>query len=145
MNNPITVEAHYAASPKKVWQALTTVTQIKQWFHPAVESFKAEKGFTTSFVISHNAKDWDHLWEITEAVPYKRLSIRWQFRGYKGDSTVSLELFPDPTGTHLVLTHSGLETFPKEVPELSVESHRQGWQEIIQKTLKSEVENGRQK
>jgi uncharacterized protein YndB with AHSA1/START domain len=129
---PIVLERTYAAPVETVWKAITDVDQMKQWYMPALESFKAEVGFETRFRIRHNDKNFTHIWKVTEVVPGKKITYGWKFEEYPGDSLLTFELFPEGNKTRLRLTHQGLETFlPESNPDLARGQFAQGWTSIV--------------
>ncbi len=128
---PIIVEQTLDASADTVWQAITDINQMKQWYMPALESFKAEVGFETRFDIHHAGKTFIHLWKVTEVVPGKKMSYSWKYKDYPGDSLVTFELLPQGNKTRLRLTHTGLETFkPAAHPELARKNFFMGWSQL---------------
>ena len=79
--------------------------------------------------------------QITEMIPQRKIAFTWRYAGYAGDSLVMLELFAEGSGqTHLKLTHTGLETFPKG-PSFARSNFLQGWTQLIGSALKNYVEN----
>ena len=132
------VEAHCDARAEKIWQALTDNNEMKKWYFD-LEEFKPEKGFQFQFQGGTETKTYTHLCEITEVVPYKKLSHTWGYEGYPGNSIVTFELFPEENKTRVKVTHEGLETFPSS-PDFARENFRNGWTAIIGTNLKSFVE-----
>ncbi|MFK8843598.1 SRPBCC domain-containing protein, partial [Escherichia coli] len=72
-----------------------------------------------------------HLCEVTEVEPGRKLTYSWRYDGYEGISYVTFELFPQGEKTRLVLTHSGLETFPESNPDLARANFEAGWADFI--------------
>ena len=141
MNNSIVIERIFNAPVKKVWEALTDVHQMKKWYFPQLEDFKAREGFETSFNVHHEGKDFLHVWKIKEVLPLKKISLAWRYEGYPGNSLLSFELFDLGDKTKLVLTHEGLETFEREkYPELGRTNFMQGWTEFMDEGLKQFLE-----
>ncbi len=64
-------------------------------------------------------REFWHLWKVTEVVPGQKIAYHWDYDGYPGHSWVTWELTPTKAGTQRTLTHSGVETFPGDVPEFS--------------------------
>ncbi len=48
---PIVIEQSFDTSIDIVWDAITEVGQMKQWFFENIESFQPEVGFVTKFNI----------------------------------------------------------------------------------------------
>ncbi len=138
---PIVIERTFNAPTEQIWKAITDIDQMKQWYFPQLEKFKAEKGFETQFNVHHEGKDYLHIWKIREVIPLKKISVEWKYGGYPGNSVVSFELFAQGDKTKLVLTHEGIETFmPGKYPELAKENFMKGWIQFMDKGLKEFLE-----
>jgi len=140
-NEPIVVERTYHAPVKAVWEAITNVDKMRQWYFPSLDELVAEVGFETRFDVWHDDKIFVHIWKVKEVEPLKKISYEWKFGGYPGDSVVSWELFSDGEGTRIVLTHTSVETFRGDLhPDLAVHNFVAGWTDFIGKKLKDFVE-----
>jgi|SRR6185503_1165688 len=140
-SEPVIVERVYNAPLKTVWDAITDIEKMKQWYFPMLEEFEPEIGFETRFDVSHNGKVFVHIWKINEVVPFRKISYEWKFGGYPGDSIVSWELFPDGEGTRIVLTHTGIGSFRGDLhPDLTAQNFEAGWTSFIGTALKNFVE-----
>jgi uncharacterized protein YndB with AHSA1/START domain len=74
-------------------------------------------------------------------IPEKKLTYSWRYEGYEGISFVTFELFDEgEKKTRLKLTHSGLETFPKDNADFDKKNFAEGWSDIIGNQLKNFVE-----
>jgi len=135
-NELIIVEQTFNTSINNVWNAITKVGQMKQWFFENIESFKPEVGFETQFNVQSHDRNFLHLWKLTEVVPMKKITYSWRYGGYPGDSFVMFELLEQNDQAKLRLTHKGMESFPEEIPEFSRESGIEGWNYFIRKSLK---------
>ena len=134
----IIVERIFNAPVARVWDALTDVDQMRQWYFDLKE-FKPEIGFEFEFVVEHEGNSYHHLCRVTEVVPQKRIAYTWRYKGEPGDSLVTIELSPEGEKTRLKLTHSGIETFPK-TPAYARKNFENGWTAIIATELKQFVE-----
>jgi len=142
-NQPIVVEQILNAPPAKVWKAITDKNEMKNWYFDLTE-FRAESGFKFQFFGGPSPeRQYLHLCQITEAIPEKKLTYNWRYEGYSGNSIVTFEMFEQENKTLLKLTHTGLETFPKENPDLAKENFMEGWNHIIHTTLKEYFETSR--
>ncbi len=127
----IVLERTFSAPAETIWNALTEIDQMKQWYMPALESFRPEVGFETQFNIHHNGKDFLHLWRVTEVAPGRKIIYSWKYQGFPGESFVTFELFPEGNMTRLKLTHTGLESFmPRINPDLARNNFLQGWTQL---------------
>ncbi len=134
------IERIFNAERKLVWQALTEKELIKQWYFD-LEEFKAVIGFKFEFMGGDpNGKQWKHLCEITEVIPGSKIAYSWKYEGYTGISYVTFELFDEGDHTRVKLTHSGIDSFPSDVPELAVHNFEAGWNQIISISLKEFLE-----
>ncbi|MFC0604310.1 SRPBCC family protein [Winogradskyella pulchriflava] len=139
-NSSVIVERVFDADLALVWKALTEKELMKQWYFD-VEEFKTVVGFKFEFWGGEpGEKQWKHLCEITEVVPKKKLTYSWKYDGYSGMSYVTFELFEEDNGTKLKLTHTGVDSFPSDIPELAVHNFENGWNQAINISLKKFLE-----
>ncbi len=136
-----TIERIFNAGRKKVWRALTEKDLMKQWYFDLAE-FKAEVGFTFEFKGGkEGGTQYLHHCEITEIIPEKKLTYTWCYVGYEGISYLTFELFDEDENTRLILTHSGIETFPSTISDFAFHNFETGWNHIINSSLKDFLEN----
>jgi len=134
----VIVERTLNAPIARVWQALTDVDQMREWYFDLKE-FKPQVGFEFDFIVEHEGNSYHHLCRVTEVVPQKKIAYTWRYKGEPGDSLVTIELFPESNMTRLRLMHEGLETFPK-TPAYARKNFEAGWTAIIGTELKKFVE-----
>lgn len=137
---PIVVEQIFNASANSVWNAITSLYQMRQWYFDNITSFKPEVGFETEFNVQSQDKNFIHKWKVTEVIPVRTISYNWKYEGISGDSFVKFELFENNKSTKLRLTHQVLENFPDDIPEFKRESGVEGWTYFIKKRLKEFLE-----
>ena len=137
-NKPIIIERTYNASPERIWKALTDTREMKEWYFD-IKEFKAEPGWKFDFYEPGGTK-FHHLCEVKESIPNKKISYTWKYEFDPGVTLVSFELFPDGEETRVVLTHSGIENFSKDNPDLKRKNFVQGWTEILGINLKKFLE-----
>lgn len=133
---PVIVKQTFKASPKSVWQAITWIDAMRQWFFPDIPAFKPEPGFEARFDVFSGDRKFPHVWKITEVIPLKKIVYNWRYEGYAGDSFVVFELHRHAKGTLLQLTHTAVENFPDEIQEFRRESCLAGWKYLIKDRLK---------
>ena len=121
----VVVERTLNAPIARVWQALTEVDQMREWYFDLKE-FKPAPGFEFEFIVEHEGVKHHHLCKVTEAIPPKRLAYSWRYKGEPGDSLVTIELSPEGNKTKLRLTHTGLDTFPN-TPPYARKNFEMGW------------------
>ena len=133
---PIIVEQHFTQSAARLWQAITQVDEMRQWFFNNIPDFKPEIGFYTEFEVDAGDRQFLHQWKIVEAIPEQTIVYDWSYRKYPGQGLVRFDLIPQAEGTLLRITNEGLESFPQDIPEFKRESCEGGWKYFIQGNLK---------
>jgi uncharacterized protein YndB with AHSA1/START domain len=132
---PYTIDRTYDAPVSRVWKALTDKRWIRMWFFE-VEEFEARPGFEFRCRGGGDQNPYLLLCTIKEVLPMQKLSYTWCYEGYPGESLVSIELFEEGKKTRLRLTHAGLETFPKDRPDIfGREKFVAGWNYLIGESL----------
>jgi uncharacterized protein YndB with AHSA1/START domain len=139
--NPIVVEATYAVDRSAVWAALTDPERMSKWYFEPIVTFRPEVGFETQFTVHSQGKDWVHLWRVTEVVPETRIAYTFNYAGYEGDASVRWELSAVSGGTRLTLTHTGIESYPKDEPAFQREMGVAGWTYFLRESLKRFLES----
>jgi uncharacterized protein YndB with AHSA1/START domain len=130
------IERTFNAPITTVWEAITDAHKMQQWYFN-IENFKAELGFKFQFLAGDDKKKYLHICEIKEVEAGKKLAYTWAYDNYPGKSCVKFELFNAGLNTRLTLTHTGLDTFPKDDPAFTRESFAAGWTHIIGTSLKN--------
>ncbi len=123
---PIFVEQTFNQSIDTVWNAITEIDQMRQWYFESIPSFKPEVGFETHFNVETQDRNFMHLWKVTEVIPLKMLAYNRKYEDISGDSFVIFELFEENQMTKLSLTPQVLEDFPDDIPEFKRESGVEG-------------------
>ncbi len=136
-NEPIIVIQNFANPKKEVWKTITQLDQMNQWFFEEIPAFEPKVGFSTSFNIKSDTRDFMHLWKITDVIPGRKIVYDWQYQGYSGKSTVTFELFEKADQTLLKLSAEGIESFPQHISEFRRESCTNGWIYFINDRLKN--------
>lgn len=139
---PIIVEESFPSSLKNVWDAITDPSQMRKWFFPMIEDFKAEVGFKTEFSLENEGRKFSHLWEVTEVVLEQKIKYNWSYLEYPGDSYVVFELNQENEIVRLIVTSVVLENFPQDIPEFKRQSGIDGWNYLIKQNLKNYLEKG---
>lgn len=130
-DEPLIMERIFDAPVALVWKVLTEKEHMKQWYFD-LEEFRPEVGFAFDFMAGPpDGKQFHHACTVTEVVPGRRLSYSWRYPDYTGESHVTFELLAEGEKTRLRVTHSGLETFPVDVPELAARNFEEGWSYIL--------------
>lgn len=140
-DEPIIVEHTFNAPINTVWNAITNLDQMRQWYFEDIPSFKPEVGFETQFNVQSQDRNFLHMWKVIRVVPVKLISYTWKYGGYPGDSFVVFELSEHNNMTTLKLTHNVLEDFPDYIPEFTRASGIDGWTYFIKQSLKEFLNN----
>jgi uncharacterized protein YndB with AHSA1/START domain len=127
-------------TPQKLWSALTDDSEfMKQyWFGAYCES---EWTAGSKWAMIHADGEVSDAGEIVEAVPPKRLVIRWRHEKYaelkaEGDSLCTMEIEASGSAVKLSITHT-IECEPSKL----IAGVSGGWPRIIS-NLKSLLETG---
>lgn len=136
---PFVIERLLNAPVATVWKAITNKEEIKKWYFELTE-FEPEVGFEFSFTGGTEGKSYLHLCKVTAADKEKKLAYAWHYDGYKGNTEVTFELFAEGDKTRLLLTHTGLNTLPKNNKDFAYENFEEGWAHIIGKSLSEYLE-----
>jgi len=136
----VIVERVFNAPVEKIWSAITERDQMKHWYFDLKE-FKAEVGFEFQFTGGKDDRSYLHLCKVTEVVVNKKLKYSWRYDGFEGNSFVTFELIPQGNQTKLKLSHEGLESFPSNVADFDRKNFSDGWNYIVNTSLKSYLES----
>lgn len=134
---PIVVKQIFYSPIEIVWEAITELEKMHQWYFENIPSFKPEVGFKTQFNIQSGERNFLHKWLVLEVIPNKLIKYNWKYEAYPGDSNVTFELFDENDYTKLILTVDILEDFPEDIPEFKRESCIGGWEYFIKDRLKN--------
>lgn len=137
MDTPFVLEQTYPAPPEKVWQALTTPSQMRAWYFPQLRHFEPVVG--AEFEFAHDGSPYQKQWRVTQVEPGRKLAHSWVYQGYPGRSEVTFELVPEGPNTRLILTHTGLSSFPAD-PHFARPRFENGWQQILGSNLRRYLE-----
>ena len=136
---PLVIERTYNAPIAMVWNAITNNEAMQQWYFKLPE-FKAEVGFEFEFNGGKDGRSYRHLCRVTEVEPGKKITYSWRYDGYEGISFVTWALFAEGDKTRLVLTHTGLQSFPASNPDFAPHNFNAGWNHITGVSLKDFLE-----
>jgi uncharacterized protein YndB with AHSA1/START domain len=134
-----------AATPERVWQAITDVKQLERWFAPGRpwEIPALQMGAAVKF--------YNTLTEILEATievlnPPHEFTLRWlpDVIYPASDLVTSFLLQPENGGTRATLTETGYETLPDAMRQQHMTMAGEGY-EVSMETLKTLLEAGAHK
>ena len=118
-----------------MWNAITHIDHMRQWYFEQIPAFKPEVGFTTQFNVQSQDRHFIHIWRVTEVIPLKKIKYNWRYENYPGDSFVTFELFQDVTQMKLKLICDIVKNFPNGIPEFTRESCYAGWNYLLNESL----------
>lgn len=112
----------------RVWQALTDVKQVEQWFAPGT-TFKSSGSEVGARLYVENPETGEEMYvQILEIVdPPKRLALRSQVEPPETPTVTDYQLEEENGGTRLTLTYSGYERMPAENRKQSMEENAFGF------------------
>ncbi len=132
----VIVEEIFNASVQTLWNALTNTDEMKKWYFD-LPKFEATVGFEFTFAgQGHTGEKYTHLCKVTEVILYKKLQYSWEYEHLDGYSLVTFDLIEEGERTRLKLTHSGLDTFPKDHADFTIQSFTKGWTTLITEFLR---------
>jgi uncharacterized protein YndB with AHSA1/START domain len=135
-DEPVVVEQTFNSSIESVWNSITDIELMRQWYFDNIPAFKPVVGYQTQFNVQSNERNFLHKWIVTEVQHLKLIKYSWEFENYPGKSTSAFELFQHDNQTKLKLTIEIQENFPEEIPEFRKESCIAGWEYFINNKLK---------
>ena len=100
---PVIVEETFDASSQSIWNAITVVDEMREWYFDNIPAFEPRVGFETQFMVISEGREFPHLWKVTEVVPLKKIAYEWRFGNYPGQGLVTFEL-TEQGGAHLAET-----------------------------------------
>jgi uncharacterized protein YndB with AHSA1/START domain len=133
---PIIVEEKFENNLESVWNAITEIEQMREWFFENIPYFKPKVGFEVDFYVDTGERSFLHQWKVTRMIPQKVIEYNWKYGGYPGDSFVTFKVDREKYLTKLRLTHTVTKDFPVDVPEFERESCYSGWRYFIKHRLK---------
>ena len=136
---PIITTQEFNIPTEKLWEIITTPKLMRSWFFEQIQDFKAEEGFSTTFLIEHENRRFTHQWTIVLVDKPNTIVYQWNYKEHQGDSTVIFNITPTITGCKLTVTAKTLEDFPQDIPEFKRDSCIGGWQYFINERLKAYV------
>ena len=137
---PVVVTEIYHAPVEKVWKAITDKDEMKLWYFD-IPNFILKEGAVFDFFEPGESPKYRHRCQILAFEENKLLKHTWTHPDHsKGSSELLWELQEVEGGTKLTLTHTGLDSFSDAGTDFAKENYRNGWNEILGKSLKSFLE-----
>jgi uncharacterized protein YndB with AHSA1/START domain len=133
LSEPLVNEVILDAPVSRVWKALTSKDELKQWCFE-MDAFKPEEGFQFQFYGEKDGHKFLHLCKVVEVEVEKKMKWLWSYRETPGDTYVCFELSPQGNQTKLRLTHEGLEKLPQD-ENYGKQNFAEGWNMILGQLL----------
>jgi uncharacterized protein YndB with AHSA1/START domain len=140
MDTPFEIEYTYDAPIGKVWQALTSEGEMREWYFPQLIHFETKPGF--EFEFRDDGSPYQKNWTVTKVVDGKLLAHNWSYKDYPGSSEVTFELFDMGEQTRLKLTHTGIGSFPDDM-HFARHRFEDGWKNILGHNLKEHLSSNK--
>ena len=129
---PIVVEQTFNKRPKEIWEAITDVKKMRQWYFENIPSFIPELGFETKFIVKAAGRDFLHFWKV---INVNSISYNWSYEGIEGNSIIIFDIHENNEFTKLVVTHTITDNFPDDMEEFSHQTGLAGWKYFINERL----------
>ena len=126
-NELLVVEKHLEFPIETVWNAITQVDQMKEWFFEQIENYEPFVGFETRFDVKSESRVFPHYWKITYVNPPNEITTNWKYEGYEGNSIITFKLESENNKTNMKVITNVVEDFQDGIPEFSRESCLGGW------------------
>lgn len=139
-DGPIIVTQTFNKPIDLVWNSITKIDLMKQWFFDNIPEFEPSVGFETRFTVNSEERAFIHVWKIKEVIPHKLISYFWKYENFPGDSYVEFELSDINGITQLKLTVVIIKDFPDDIPEFKRESCVGGWNYFLKERLQNFIE-----
>jgi uncharacterized protein YndB with AHSA1/START domain len=127
----IRLEIEIEAPPEKVWQVFSRRQGMQDWL--GMQGYEPNVGGRYIMHVNAPAGKTDFFGEVTIYDPPRRLAFTWtqQEEGKEPwplSTLVTLTLTPIPSGTKVLLEHSGFEALPEAIAEEEFSDHVAGWE-----------------
>nr|WP_321355134.1 SRPBCC domain-containing protein [uncultured Draconibacterium sp.] len=141
----IIVEQLVDSQITNVWQVLTELPKMKQWYFNNIDHFQPQIGSDSQFIVRSGNRTFTHLWKVIEVSAPTKICYTWKYLEFPGDSVVCFNLTECGGQTKLTLTQSVLEDFPDDINEFKNESCRAGWNYFLGDRLSAFLKNNKDK
>jgi uncharacterized protein YndB with AHSA1/START domain len=137
-------ETRIKATPEHIWEVMTSMEGIKQWFGPS--EYEPRQGGKIVFLVQESDQRWRMFGEIVTFDPPKQFALTWTEEVIGGETwpaatLVTITLTPENGHTRVTLVHNGFDRLPKALAEREFPGYVQGWQRrTILEGLKALVE-----
>lgn len=118
-----------------VWEALTRVEKIKDWYF-TFHDFELIEGNRFYFYEPGDRKQFKHECVIKRFIPLQLFQHSWTFPEISsGESVLTWKLHSLGNRTKVTLIHEGIESFSDGGTALNLANFEAGWEEIVKYNL----------
>jgi uncharacterized protein YndB with AHSA1/START domain len=130
---PIVLRAPLARGAADIWPLLSTAAGLEKWLASA-ERFDAAPGGAFRFVSQFKGTEIVEEGRVEAMEPERLVALSWEWmgQGWQAPTRVELRLEPDPSGTALVIRHSGFEGLAPEQRLAARLNYTAGWRDVMQ-------------
>ena len=114
---------------------------ISEFFFEIIAEFDILERLVRTDVVKSDTRKFTHDWEVIQAEPFSRITYKWKYREFGGDSYVLFKLSEDDSGCLLHLDVVVLEDFSDAIPEFQRESCIGGWDYFLDGRLRTYLES----
>jgi len=129
---PIVLRAPLARAASDVWPLLATPAGLEKWLAGA-ERFDPAPGGAFRFISRFKGAEVVEEGEVLAVDPERFVTLSWNWvgQGWPVPTRVELRLEPDPTGTALVIAHSGFDALPAEQRLAARVNYAAAWRDVM--------------
>ncbi|WP_281615648.1 SRPBCC domain-containing protein [Flammeovirga sp. SubArs3] len=133
----IIVEENIPLGQVKLWEVITHIDHLHQWFFKEIPSFQLDIGFTTVFDVQSNTRTFPHRWEVIDINRDTSYTLKWEYDGYIGTSTLQFSIKAVSNQESIItVIADGIDSFPQDIEEFKPENCKAGWNYFIKERLK---------
>lgn len=129
---PIVLRAPLAREASDIWPLLSTASGLAKWLASA-ERFDPAPGGAFRFVSRFKGTEIVEEGRVEALEPERLIALSWEWmgQGWQAPTRVELRLEPDPTGTALVIHHSGFEALEPEQRLAARVNYAAAWRDVM--------------
>ena len=139
MGEPIVVSEAYPVTTAVLWKAITDQAQMKTWFFGSIKVFRPVVGFETEFDVDCDGTIYPHQWKVIDVVEGSKIAYQWRYGGIEGDSVVCWDVTAEGDSARLTLTHTVIEQFDADDPNLGRDACEGGWNYFLKQSLSAHL------
>jgi uncharacterized protein YndB with AHSA1/START domain len=129
---PIVLRAPLARGASDIWPLLSTASGVAKWLASA-ERFDPVPGGAFRFVSQFKGREIVEEGRVEAVEPERLVALSWEWlgQGWQAATRVELRLEPDPTGSALVIGHSGFDALEPSVRLAARRNYAAAWRDVM--------------